>query len=128
VQCVGRDAEHDPTAVLLARLLQVPQEACYAAEPDEQDAGRVRVERARMAHALLPVDAAQLRDDVVTGPARLLVDDNQPVTHRRAACAQCGGVRAELAPGGSSPRDPSRDPVPAPAWAPRDLADVDLAE
>ena len=53
VERVGGDAERDGAPVGLGRLLQEPQQPGDATEPDEQHAGRVGVERARVADALL---------------------------------------------------------------------------
>ena len=51
VERVGRDAEHDAAAVLLPRLLQEAQQPRGATEADEQHAGGVGIERARVADA-----------------------------------------------------------------------------
>ena len=80
----GGDAEHDTAPVRLGRLLEEAQQARRATEPDEQHAGGVGVERARVPDASLPVRAPHPGDDVVTRPARGLVDDDQAVMHRDA--------------------------------------------
>ena len=58
VERVGRDAEHDPGAVRLARVLEVAQQPGRAAESDEQHAGRVGIERARVPDPALAVELA----------------------------------------------------------------------
>ena len=59
-----------------------------APEADEQHAGGVGIERARVPDPALPVDLAQLGDDVVRRAARRLVDDDEPVAHRRSVASR----------------------------------------
>ena len=80
---LGRDAEHDAAAVGLARLGQVAQQPRGATEPDEQHAGGVGIEGARVTDPTLPVDLAQLGHDVVRREAGRLVDDDQAVAASR---------------------------------------------
>ena len=79
VERARRDAEHDPPAVRLARLLEKSQQPRRAPEADEQHAGGVGIERARMTDAALRVGLAQPGDDVVGRAARRLVDDDEAV-------------------------------------------------
>ena len=96
IERIGGDTEHDPRPIGLARFLQEPQQTGHAPEADEQHAGCVGIERARVPDALLAVDPAQLGDDVVARPTRLLVDHKKPVAHHarptrvNACCATIG--------------------------------------
>ena len=88
------DTEGDDAAVLLRRLLQEPHEPRDPAEPDEEHAGRVGVERAGMTDPALAGRAAELGDDVVARPAGGLVDDEQPVDHAGTGLIGDATVRA----------------------------------
>ena len=69
----------------LARLGQVAQQPGGPTEPDEQHAGGVGVERARVTDAALPVDRRSLRHDVVRRATGGLVDDDEAVSHGELA-------------------------------------------
>ena len=61
VERARRDAEHDVAPVDLRAVLEVAQQPGDPPEPDEQHAGRVRVERAGVPDTALPVDARRRR-------------------------------------------------------------------
>ncbi len=80
-QVVGRGGEAEPHGrhVLLLAPGQEAGEARGAADADRQDAGRERVERARVPDPPGPERAAHAVDDVVRGRARRLVHDQDAV-------------------------------------------------
>ena len=85
----GRDAEHDGAPVSLAGVLEEAQQPRRASEPHEEHARRVGIERPGVPDAPLVVDLADLRHDVVRGPAGGLVDDDHAVRgHERPVSAQ----------------------------------------
>ena len=89
-----------------------------------------------MADAPLPVDLAQLRDDVVRRPAARLVDDDQSVglhAPRRSRHDAHSPLERGLDAGDhrrdvEGRREPGREAVAAAAVGLGDAADVDLTE
>ena len=79
IQRVGCHAEHDTRPIGLSRVLQVPQQPRRASQTDEQNAGRVGIERSRVADAALPVELAHPGDDVVRGVCGRFVYDNESI-------------------------------------------------
>ena len=137
VERAGGDAEHDR-----ARGTPCPppgqeaQQAGGAAEPDEQHAGGVGVERARVADPALPVDLAQLGDDVVRRAAGRLVDDDEAVSHhrrtRRLSSSRDGqrrrGCSRRRVGMSSVDSNPAAKRWPPPPLSAAIEADVDVAE
>ncbi len=85
----GGSAEHHLARVGLGQIGEVPEQAGDTTEADEQDAGGVGIERARVPHPLLAEAAAELGHDVMRRPPGLFVDDDQPVDHPPWRCERC---------------------------------------
>ncbi len=77
------DSEHDLARVVLAGLLDEPQQLGRHADGDHEHAGGVGVERAGVADLALVEPPAQHAHDVVAGDAGRLVDDAHSVRRRR---------------------------------------------
>ncbi len=119
VEGAGRDPEHDAPAVGLPGLLEEPQQARGAPETDEQHAGGVGIERARVPDAALPVHLAELGDDVVGRAAGRLVDDDESVSHRLArnrAGQSASRDRAMSSSISSVDSKPAANRWPPPPW------------
>ena len=73
------DTEHHLADVDLRQCRRKTQQAGRPPDPDDEHSGRVGVERPGMAHLPRAEQAPATGDDVVRGPAGLLVDDEEAV-------------------------------------------------
>ena len=134
VQRVGLLAEAPRRRVRLREVAEVAQEARRSSDAEDQQAGRHRVQRARVADLARSERTAHHVDDVVRGHAGGLVDQHQPLdrlSHRRLRSRGTGsegtlerldrgdqslarGVpRRETMPAATEPRRRGRHVVPA---------------
>ena len=91
------DTQHDLAAVRLRQHGEEAQQPRDRPDADQQHAGGVGIEGARVTDLLRAEDAAQLGDDVVRCPARLLVDDDEAVRpHRRCRWRSTSSTRAAI--------------------------------
>ncbi len=106
---VGLRPECDDGVIALRLVVHVAHEPRGAAEEENQESGRERVERPRVPDSFLAEGAPRDGDDVVRGDAGRLVDEQQTFSGRRRilrACCPSGrsGRSGRSGPSGQRPR------------------------